>query len=223
MKNDYKTLFLILGFFAVVLIFWNTPFIYPLKLFTVLLHEISHGLAAELSGGDMLRIEISPEQGGVCYTQGGLRFVILPAGYLGSMLWGNLLIILAARTSWDKKIAIVLGVIIFLISILYVSNGFGFIFSLIFGVALILSGLFLNENINDLLLKFIGTTSALYAIIDIKDDLLVRSIPGSDAWAMSEEIFPLPPFVWGVIWIIISIFLTYKSLQFAIRYKSKTG
>ena len=48
--------------------------------------------------------------------------------------------------------------------------------------------------------KFIGTTSALYAIIDIKDDLLVRTVPGSDAWAMSEEIFPLSPVVWGAIW-----------------------
>ena len=94
----------------------------------------------ELTGGDMLRIEIVPEQGGVCYTRGGWRILILPAGYLGSMLWGNLLIILAARTKWDKQITIVLGIIILLISFLFVRNSFGFAFSIVFGIALILSG-----------------------------------------------------------------------------------
>ena len=38
-------------YFGVLWFLWNTPFVYPLKIIVVLLHEISHGLVAVMTGG----------------------------------------------------------------------------------------------------------------------------------------------------------------------------
>lgn len=54
-------------------------------------HEISHGLAALLTGGKPLSIELHWRGSGVCYSVGGIRFIVAFAGYAGAVLWGTLL------------------------------------------------------------------------------------------------------------------------------------
>ena len=51
-------------------------------------HEISHGVAALITGGGINRIELDLRGSGVCYTQGGVRFIVSIAGYLGAALSG---------------------------------------------------------------------------------------------------------------------------------------
>src|SRR5687767_6945732 len=38
-------------YFSLLWTFWDTPVVYPLKIFVVLLHELSHALAAWATGG----------------------------------------------------------------------------------------------------------------------------------------------------------------------------
>jgi len=213
---NIKLLILLIIIFVAILFLWNTPVVYPLKIFVVLLHEISHGLAAIITGGKILKIEVSPQQGGVCWSSGGWRPLVLMAGYLGSMFWGGLILVLAARTKSDKIISMVIGGIILLISLFFVRSLFGFVFSLVFGTALIAVGIFAPIVVNDIVLKIIGLTSVLYAILDIKDDLISRNIKGSDASRMSE-IIPLPPQVWGIIWIVIAIAAAFLFLKIAAK------
>ena len=78
-RLDFKLLGILLGMFIAVLFLWNFPLVYPIKVFVVLLHEISHGLAAMLTGGSISRIEISPQLGGLCYFSGGWELVVRPA------------------------------------------------------------------------------------------------------------------------------------------------
>ena len=51
-------------------------------------HEISHGIAALLTGGNIVRIQLFANGAGLCTTQGGISFVISFAGYAGATLWG---------------------------------------------------------------------------------------------------------------------------------------
>jgi len=51
-------------------------------------HEISHGIAALLTGGNVLRIQLFANGAGLCTTQGGSNFIISFAGYAGATLWG---------------------------------------------------------------------------------------------------------------------------------------
>lgn len=72
-----------------IIYFWDSYIVYPVKLFVVLLHEISHGVAAIATGGSIVGMEISANLGGVCHILGENPFVVMSAGYLGSMCWGG--------------------------------------------------------------------------------------------------------------------------------------
>ena len=194
----------LLGLFVLVFLFWDWPLLYPLRVFVVLLHELGHGLAAVLTGGSLERIAVNPDLSGVCWSRGGWRLVILPAGYLGSMLFGGLLLVAAARSRSDRTLAAALGLAVLLLSALFVRTAFGLLFGLGFGAALVAAASWLPAAANDLLLKFLGLTSILYALIDIKEDLIARTVYGSDAYAMSRELF-LPPVFWGVLWIAVAL------------------
>ena len=169
--------------------FWYSSFIYPIKLLTVLFHELSHGLAAILTGGSMLKIEISANEGGLCTTAGGVRWIVLSAGYLGSLLWGSALILLAAKTDYDRQIVQVLAGILILVTVIYVRTMVGFVFGILFGIGLILYAQYFTEFACDQLLRYLGLTSSLYVLLDIKSDLIDRNIPSSDAYRLGQMIF----------------------------------
>ncbi len=185
--------------FAVTMALWDTPVVYPVKVLVVLFHEVSHGVAAVLTGGTVERITLSPQLGGLMTSRGGSPLVILPAGYLGSMACGACLVLLAAWSSWRRGVSVLLGAGLVLVTLLYVRSLFGLVSGLVFGGGLLLVGIRLSEAWNDVLLSFLGLTSMLYALLDIRDDLVRRTVPQSDAFQFSELV-GLPPWFWGVVW-----------------------
>lgn len=207
MLSIFKRYIALLLIFIAIGFLWNTLFVYPLKIFVVFMHEVSHGLAAIATGGRILEIQINPQQGGHALTQGGSRFWTLTAGYLGSLLWGGIILLLAARTRFDKAISILIGFGMVAISIGFGESTFTYLFGIGFGVALIAIGFYLPEAVNDWVLRIIGVTSCLYAILDIKSDVLDRSSLRSDA-RMLSEVTGIATEVWGALWILIAIALT---------------
>lgn len=216
MNKVGKNLLIPLAAAIVVLVFWNSFFVYPLKIFVVFLHELSHGIAAIITGGSIERIELSPQQGGVCYTRGGIAFFVLSAGYLGSLLWGSLLLMLSTRPKMDRVIVFVLGGLTLLVTILYVRSWFGFFYGLAAGLAFLLVGAKLSATVSSVLVKVIGVTSCLYAVWDIASDVLFRSIPQSDASQLAKITF-IPSIVWGVLWILISIAVIFVSMRVLLK------
>lgn len=203
----FKRYIALILIFIVISFLWGTVVLYPLKIFVVFMHEVSHGLAAYLTGGSIVELEVNPQQGGHALTKGGNRFLILTAGYLGSLIWGGIILLMAARTHFDKAISTLIGIGMVGITIGFGSDIFTYLFGVGFGIALIAIGLFLPESVNDWILRVIGTTSCLYAILDIKSDILDRSHLRSDA-RMLAELTNLPTIFWGILWIIIAIGLT---------------
>lgn len=207
----YIALFLI---FIAIGLLWNTVFVYPLKIFVVFMHEVSHGFAALVTGGELVEIQINPQQGGHALTAGGSRFWTLTAGYLGSLMWGGIILLLAARTNWDKAVSVLIGIGMIVISIAFGKETFTHLFCIGFGLVLIAMGLFLPEATNDWVLRTIGVTSCLYAILDIKSDVLDRAHLRSDARMLSEITF-LSTEMWGIIWIVVALVLTFWFLYIA--------
>jgi hypothetical protein len=189
---------------VVVALLWGTVVVAPLKIFVVLMHEISHGITAILTGGSIESIEINSRQGGVCVTRGGSRFLTLSAGYLGSMLWGGLILLLASRTKLDRYVSMTIGGFLILMTIFYIRSGFGIAFTLAFAGGMIAMGRKLPREVNELVLQVIGITSCLYAVLDILDDVLERPGIGSDA-DMLADVTGIPGVVWGVIWITAAV------------------
>jgi hypothetical protein len=204
-------------------LFWNTFFIYPIKLFVVMLHEMSHGLMAVLFGGTILQIQIDPQIGGYCqYTMEPTfwgSFMTASAGYLGSLFWGTLILVLAVKSKKDKYISLVIGLVLLWLSYFVLKSGelFGTIMTAGLGVFMLIAFKYFSPVFHDLWLKFIGITSCFYVILDIKDDLIDRTNIGSDA----DQIAELTGFssqLIGVTWILIAVFTLFIALRYIYRH-----
>ncbi|MCH2466066.1 MAG: M50 family metallopeptidase [Gemmatimonadetes bacterium] len=196
---------------------WDSPLVYPLKTFVVLLHEISHGIAALATGGLNDRITLDAQQGGACYCAGGNPFMTLSAGYLGSLLWGGLMFSLArAKRMNTRWINSFIGMAVIVLSLLYIRSGFGLIFGILFGVSLLFVAQKTGPGVNRGALFTLGLTSTLYAILDIKSDVLDRPEAVSDA-RMLADLTGIPTPVWGIIWtsiaIIFSLWLLHRAYE----------
>lgn len=191
--------------FLVLWVLWNTPFIYPVQLFVVFLHEISHGMAAVATGGSIQRITLNPRLGGACYCPGGNAFLTLSAGYLGSLFWGAAILEAGQRAGRHAgKVVQGIGIGVVILTLLFVRGLFGLAFGILFGGALFAAARHLAPEWNRTLLTGLGLTSALYAILDIKSDVIDRPHLPSDAY-MLAQLTGIPTVAWGILWIGVSL------------------
>jgi len=203
MKAPPRRLALPLALAGVVLLLWDTFVVYPFRLFVVFLHEISHGLAAVVTGGSVVSIGLSFDEGGVCLTRGGWPFLILNAGYLGSLLWGALFLLLGGRRTRARAAIAVVGAFTLVVTLVYVRTLFGFFYGLLTAFVLLAVATKLKPAVSETLLAAIGATSVLYAVWDIASDVLLRHSGQSDAAALAR-LTGVPAIVWGVAWIALS-------------------
>ncbi len=189
------------AYFVALWWLWPTPVVYPLKVFVVFLHELSHGLMALATGGHIESIALDWREGGETISRGGSAFLTLSAGYLGSLLWGLLLVGLA-RTR-DRRVPgwtlVALGALMLGVTALFVRGAFGLVFGLLFGAALLLAGRLLPLAGARVVLTALGLTRALYALLDIRSDIIDRPGQLSDA-SMLAHLTGIPTLAWGVLW-----------------------
>jgi hypothetical protein len=206
-----------LVYFSLLWTFWETPVVYPLKIFVVLLHELSHAVAVWVTGGSVAYIELDPRQGGVTGALGGIPFVTLSAGYLGSLLWG---VGLVRAAYWKKMRAwgmtALIGTMVLVLTSLFVRNRFGVLFGVCFGLGMLGSAWLLPDLWNRRLVLVLGMTSCLYAVLDIKSDILDRPQLQSDA-AMLAGMTGVPTLLWGVLWIGIALFVCMQLMRWTWR------
>ncbi len=215
-----RRLGLLVGLFAYIgalWLLWDTRIIYPLKIFVVFLHEVSHGIAAVAGGGSIAGIQISSNQGGVCQCGGGIRFVTLTAGYLGSLSWGvAMLLVVRAKRIWHLVMLVGLGVLVLTVSLMYIDGGFGVTFGLLFGLALLGIAKYFPSDMHTMTLTVTGRTSGLYAVGAITSDVIDRPGIRSDA-SMLADLTGVPTVLWGVLWIGISLAVCWWLLRRTFR------
>ena len=222
LTSNQNQLLILLLFMIGAFFLWDTPVIYPVKLFVVMLHEMSHGLMAEIFGGDIIQIQIDYRIGGYCqYTVPDsffARFMIASAGYLGSLFWGALILVLAVRTTYHKQITLVIGLILLGLSWFVVKTGewFGIVMTIGFSLFMLASYKLLSNTFHDYFLKFLGLVSCMYVVIDIKEDLIDRTGIGSDADSIAE-MTGIPSIVVGVVWLLVACLMIYVALRYAFR------
>ncbi len=219
-KKQKSTLELsvIILFALIAIFFWDTLFIYPIKLFAVLMHEFSHGIATLLTGGNIASIEINPNLGGQCLSNGGNIYVIAFAGYLGSMFWGALLFYSSYNYKAGVWITTSISIMILALTILYVNGTFGLLSATAFAALLFISSILFNRKLNYYLMKFLGLICCLYVIVDIKEDLITLTYRETDAQLLAN-LTNIPSIFWGVLWLIISV----TTLYFLLKYSYKKG
>lgn len=203
--------FLILSFF-----FWNSFIIYPIKLFVVLTHEMSHGIAAILSGGRLDSILITSSLGGESRTIDGNKFIIASAGYLGSLLFGVFLYISGHIVNFRKLFSIILAVLLILFAANYLEGNLGKIASVLFASLFIIAPIYFPQFVNSILYKLLGLISMFYVAIDIKEDVLTNLYRPSDAQYIAA-LTSVSVTVWGILWLGISIAIIFFLLRWSYK------
>ncbi|VAH89499.1 unnamed protein product [Triticum turgidum subsp. durum] len=188
---------------VVILALWRTFLLTPFKLITVFLHETSHALACKLTCGDVEGMQVHANEGGVTQTRGGIYWIILPAGYLGSSFWG-MVFILSSTHLLATRIAAGCFILALIIVLFVAKNWFlrwlciGFI---IFIAVVWVIQEFTTFHVLKYVILFIGVMNSLFSVYDIYDDTISRRVNSSDAEKFAE-ICPCPcnGVGWGVIW-----------------------
>ena len=212
MKNKkQKTINNIILFLVtiIVILFWNSSFVFPIKLFVVLLHEISHGIIAILTGGSIKVINVSLNLGGVCVTKGGNNFFIALSGYLGSLLWGTVLFITSYDFKQSKIVTTIFAAILVLVAISFIKTDFGLISTLLFSAILYsTSRVIKNKNFHLIFTRSIAFVSLLSVVTDIKEDLFNYQYRLTDSQNL-EIITGINSFVWGIIWLSVTLLVIF--------------
>jgi hypothetical protein len=109
--------------FIIALVLWQLQGLFflafPFRLFVTMIHELGHGMAAVLTGGKFLRFQVTSSGAGLAYTSGGWRFVIIQAGYLGTALFGAVLLVITHHVKRPGRVAVGLGVFIAILTLAY--------------------------------------------------------------------------------------------------------
>ncbi|KAK9105777.1 hypothetical protein Scep_022621 [Stephania cephalantha] len=208
-NGDQKTFLITVGIYTVVIFaLWRTILLTPFKLITVFLHEASHAIACVLTCGQVEGMKVHANEGGVTQTRGGIYWVILPAGYLGSSFWG-MIFILASTNLLTARIAAGCLAVALLI-VLFVAKNWT-LRGLCIGFIIFLAIFWLLQEKTKIrilryIILFIGVMNSLFSVYDIYDDLISRRVNSSDAEKFAE-ICPCPcnGVGWGVIWGMISL------------------
>lgn len=207
----------ILAVIALVSFFlWDTILVFPIKLFVVLMHEISHGIAAIFTGGKIIALDIGLNLGGKCETIDGNAFTIASAGYLGSFIFGSALFFAAYNKNYGLMIVTFISIIILLFAINVVNDFTVSIISIMAAVILFSVKKFSPKIISDYFLKSLGLISCLYVLIDIKEDTLSGGLNYSDA-SVVAELTGMPELIWGLAWLIISLLGIFYMLRLGFR------
>ncbi|ORX60016.1 hypothetical protein BCR36DRAFT_579463 [Piromyces finnis] len=231
-KGDFKptehqtTTLVIIGIYIVViLIFWNVKFLstilWPFKIFTVGLHELSHAIAGKLTGAKIESIKVDADEGGCCTMRGGKQWVTLPAGYVGSSLFGALMIFCGFNEQASKICAVIIGISMLLL-LWYSKNWIVRLITVVFVGLIGLVWWLENAKYLVYFVLFLGTMSCFYSLWDIIDDIVLHKINESDA-SKFAKIFCrgcIPAQVWGFFWFVYSVaflFIGIAAALFAFR------
>ncbi len=205
-----------------VLLLWSTPVIIPLKILTVFFHELSHAMAAWLTGGSVESISLSPQQGGVTVTRGGNVFALMSAGYLGSLLIGVLVFVVAVRSHADRLLMGLMGAVMLLVAALFVREWFALAFTAGTGVVMLASARYMPHDVNDMALRVIGLASMIYVPMDIFSDTIARPGIRSDAFMLAER-FGGATVIWGGLWLLISLAVIGVCFRYGLGDHSNVG
>ncbi len=221
-KNIFTTAYFKYLFISTISILsfllWDTYLVYPIKLFVVLLHELSHAFVAIITGGEVIETSIGYDLSGKAISEGGNAFLIASAGYLGSLIFGALFFYSANQQKPGKWIIRSIAAII-LISLAN-SNPNDLFIALSFIVIILTtaSSFYLNNSFVSLSLLAVGTISCFYVLFDIKSDILSFENKMNDA-AVLANITGINEVWIGMFWLALSIGIIYFSIKMSLLKK----
>src|SRR6187549_1368141 len=127
LSNDARPQALTLLLAATIsVVLWFIPYAefltYPFRIFVTFIHEGGHALAALVTGNSVDSLSVAMNASGETYTtQGGLisQLLISSAGYVGSMAFGGLLLVLIRKAVAARIVLLCCGVFVFALTMIF--------------------------------------------------------------------------------------------------------
>jgi hypothetical protein len=217
------------------LLLWNLPFggvlLYPFKLLATWLHELSHGLAMLLTGVGFDRVLLYRDTSGLAYgsSEAGrlASAVIAAAGYMGTPLWGALLLVVSPDARWARRALLVLAALLVGTSLTAIDMPDGDRFGPwaigAIGGACAAAALVMPGRLRLAMAHFIAAQSCVDALLDIRVLLRPSQVVGgkiagaSDAHNMAQATFGTTAtwavWTWAIVWLLWSLAVLYVALR----------
>jgi Peptidase M50B-like len=209
------------GYALVTLLLGKVGILKPMRLLGVFVHEFGHASSCWITGGSVKKIEVYNNEGGVTGYTGGVRCLVIPAGYVGSAFWGGLFVALSGNRIGATIVASLITAAL-LVSLCYKPNGIVVAVSIGFSVlniaAILIEYLVFSPFLEYVTLWY-GVFIGYFAVIDIYDDLITRTADGSDAVACSKLIPCCHPRCVGVQFWLAAVGFNVLGLYFALVWQ----
>jgi Peptidase M50B-like len=229
---------------TISVVLWFIPFAefltYPFRIFVTFIHEGGHALAALITGNSVASLSVATNASGETYTtQGGLisQVFISSAGYLGSMAFGALLLILIRKAVAARIVLLGCGILVFALTMIYglfkpmfsMNAWSGIPFTLFAGLfitaSLILIARFATAKVATFFVSFLAVQCVLNALFDLKTVFFLSNPFGptvpTDAVNMANATH-IPAIIWTVIWIGLALGILWFAMRMYVAGRDKS-
>jgi len=228
---------------TISVLLWFIPFAefltYPFRIFVTFIHEGGHALAALLTGNSVASLSVAMNGSGETYTtQGGLisQVIVSSAGYLGSMAFGGLLLVLIRKAIAARLMLLGSAIFVFTLTMIYglfkplfsIDAWSGIPFTLFAGTAisvgLVLIARFATARVAAFFTSFLAVQCVLNALFDLKtvfflSNPFASSVP-TDAVNMANAT-GIPALFWTVIWIGLALGILWFAMRVYVAGRDK--
>jgi hypothetical protein len=234
---------LLLSAAVISIVLWFIPFAelltYPFRLFVTFIHEGGHAIAALLTGNSVESLSIATNASGETYTSTGgtiSQIFVASAGYLSSMVYGALLLVLIRRSIAARVVLIGSAGVVLALTLIYglfkpLMSGFGWSgipFTLLAGTLLTLGlvavARLASSRLATFFVSFLAVQCILNALLDLKTVFFLSSpfapsVP-TDAMNMANAT-GIPAMFWATMWIAIALGILFVSMRLYITSRNR--
>ena len=229
---------------TISVVLWFIPYAevltYPFRIFVTFIHEGGHAIAALLTGNSVSSLSVAMNASGETYTtQGGLisQMVISSAGYVGSMVFGALLLVMIRKAVAARIVLLCCSVLIFGLTMIYglfkpVFSGtswsgipFTLAAGVILSVGLFLIARFATARVATFFVSFLAVQCVLNALTDLKTVFFLSSpfapSVSTDAVNMAQAT-GIPAILWAGVWIAVALGILWFAMRLYVAGRDKT-
>jgi hypothetical protein len=212
---------------GVSLFFWESAVLAPFKLLSVMGHETGHAVAAKLVGGAVNRVTVRPNESGECLSAIPPSFMakvaVYSAGYVGSAIIAVVLLALTFRFNARRGVLRAAAVWLAVMAFLFGRDLFTLGFCLGMSALFVAAARWLPEELVAPLNLFLASFTALYAVMDVRDDLWSHQVRSLSDAQLLADVTQIPAVVWALCWTLVSAAIVFAGALFALRGPKGSG
>jgi hypothetical protein len=230
---------------TISVLLWFIPYAeilaYPFRIFVTFIHEGGHALAALLTGNSVESLSVAMNASGETYTsKGGMisQLLVSSAGYLGSMAFGALLLVLIRKAIAARIVLLGSAVFIFALTLIYgffkplffFNSWSGIPFTLLAGtllsIGLVAIARFASAKVAGFFVSFLAVQCVLNALFDLKTVFFMASpfasvTPTTDAVNMANAT-GLPAILWAALWIVLALGILWFAMRLYVAGRDRS-